>query len=160
GLRAETGIEYDQCVRGILHFYTESAQLEGALATARLMSDLGCERIVKTPEEVVALEPALAHVRSQIVGGDYAPDDEAGDAYLFTQRLAELCEAREVSFLYNATVDRLDHDGDRITGIVLRRAGGLAQTMHANAYVVALGSYSPFLVKPLGINLLIYPVKG
>jgi D-amino-acid dehydrogenase len=30
----------------------------------------------------------------------------------------------------------------------------------ADAVVVALGSYSPFMVKPLGIRIPVYPVKG
>ncbi len=159
-LRAETGIHYDQSERGILHFYTNPAQLDAALATAKLMSDLGCERIPKTPQEVLAIEPALAHALPQIVGGDYSPSDEAGDAHLFTQRLAALCEARGVQFQYGTTIEQLARGGDGIAGVSIRNSVGGAQTMTADAYVVALGSYSPFLVKPLGIGLLIYPVKG
>src|SRR3990172_5628844 len=95
-LRAETGIQYDHSERGILHFYTERAQLDAALVTARLMRELGCERVPRTPREMVAIEPALAHALPHIVGGNYAPDDEVGDACMFTQRLAALCETRGV----------------------------------------------------------------
>ena len=42
----------------------------------------------------------------------------------------------------------------------MRRAVDGVQTLSADAYVVALGSYSPFLLRPLGIRPLIYPVKG
>ena len=159
-LRAETGIQYDQSERGILHFYTAPSQLDAALATAKLMCELGCERIPKTPQEILAIEPALSHALPQIVGGDYSPTDEAGDAHLFTQRLAALCEARGVNFRYGTTIEQLAGGGDGIAGVSVRDAVGGAQTMTADAYVVALGSYSPFLVKPLGIELLIYPVKG
>jgi D-amino-acid dehydrogenase len=32
--------------------------------------------------------------------------------------------------------------------------------MQADAYVVALGSYSPLMLRPLGIRIPVYPVKG
>ncbi|MBI4191907.1 MAG: D-amino acid dehydrogenase [Betaproteobacteria bacterium] len=159
-LRAETGIQYDHSERGILHFYTERAQLDAAHAVARLMTEFGCERRPKTPQEMVAIEPALAHALPHIVGGDYAPDDEVGDACMFTQRLAALCKRRGVKFLYGATIERLARSGDRIDGVCIRRAVGDARMIAADAYVVALGSYSPLLLRPLGIEPLIYPVKG
>jgi D-amino-acid dehydrogenase len=39
----------------------------------------------------------------------------------------------------------------------VRTDGGTAT---ADAYVCALGSYSPLLLKPIGIDLPVYPVKG
>ena len=159
-LRAETGIQYDWSERGILHFYTDRAQFNAALAFAKQVSELGCERVSKTPQEVIAIEPALASALPQIVGGDYAPGDEAGDAQLFTQRLAALCEARGVNFSYGATIEQLLHGGGRVTGVSIRSAVGSVRTITADAYVVALGSYSPLLLRPLGMTLLIYPVKG
>lgn len=159
-VRAETGIHYDHSERGILHFYTGHAQFKSARAFAKQVSELGCERVPKTPQEVVAIEPALAHALPQIVGGDYAPGDEAGDAHLFTQRLAVLCEQRGVNFSYGTTIDKLVHDADRITGVSIQDAAGGVRTATADAYVVALGSYSPLLLRSLGMSLLIYPVKG
>ena len=159
-LRAETGIQYDHSERGILHFYTERAQLDAALVTARLMRELGCERVPRTPREMLELEPALAHALPQIAGGDYAPDDEAGDACLFTQRLTALCEERGVEFLYGTAILQLASGGDRIDAVRIRRAGEEARMLAADSYVVALGSYSRFLLLPLGIRLAIYPVKG
>ncbi|WP_373926161.1 FAD-dependent oxidoreductase, partial [Enterobacter hormaechei] len=45
--------------------------------------------------------------------------------------------------------------GDRITGV---RIDGKLET--ADRFVVALGSYSPALVAPLGMRLPVYPLKG
>jgi D-amino-acid dehydrogenase len=159
-LRAETGIHYDHSERGILHFYTDHAQFEAARRTARLMAEFGCERLPQTPQQMIALEPALASALPQLVGGDYVQADESGDAHLFTQRLAELCAARGVNFQYDATITRLTYSGDRIENVQLQDAAGSARTVAADAYVVALGSYSPQLMRPLGIRLAIYPVKG
>ena len=106
-LRAETGIDYDQCERGILHFYTDHAQFDAALLSASLMSELGCERVPKTQQEIVAIEPALTQALPQIVGGLYSPGDESGDAHLFTRGLAVKCETRGVSFLYPQAYNEL-----------------------------------------------------
>ena len=159
-LRAETGIHYDHSERGILHFYTDHAQFEAALEAAKLMSEFGCERLPKSPQEMVAIEPALAHALPQLVGGDYTPADESGDACMFTQQLTALCAARGVNFLYDATIAQLSHHGDRIENVHIRHAAEGAKTLAAGAYIVALGSYSPLLMRPLGLRLSIYPVKG
>ena len=159
-LRAATGIGYDHSERGILHVYTDRAQFEAARKSAQLMNELGGERLPQTPQQMVALEPALAHALPQLVGGDYSPSDEAGDACMFTQRLAVLCEARGVKFLYGATVARLAPGADRIDAVQIVHAAGDAQALAADAFIVALGSYTPLLLRPLGVAPLIYPVKG
>jgi D-amino-acid dehydrogenase len=159
-LRAITGIEYDQRVAGILHFYTERAQLAVARADAVLLAEFASDRVPKTPQEIIAIEPALAPLQSRIVGGDYTPADESGDALLFTQRLAVLCAAHGVRFLYNRTIERLVPGAAAIEGAYVKHANGDEEILHADAYVVALGSYSPLLLKQLGVQPLIYPVKG
>jgi D-amino-acid dehydrogenase len=159
-LRAETGIQYDHSARGILHFYTSQGQWDAALRTASLMREMGCERVPKTPREIVALEPALAHALPQVVGGDYAPDDEAGDAHLFTQHLAAQCMRAGTRFVHGATVELFDADTERVNGVRVRYESGDSEVLRADAYVVALGSYSGLLLAPLGMRLMIYPVKG
>jgi len=159
-LRADTGIEYDQRADGILHFYTDRAQFVSARADAVLLAEFGCDRVPKTPREVVAIEPALAPLQARIIGGDYTPADESGDALLFTQRLAALCTARGVRFLYDTTIEHLMPGADAIDGARVRHADGSKDILRADAYVVALGSYSPLLLKSLGVRPLIYPVKG
>lgn len=158
-LRTETGIQYDHSERGILHFYTDRAQFDAALRAARLMAEFGCDRVAQTPQQMVALEPALAHALPQLAGGDYVEADESGDAHLFTQRLAELCGTHGVKYTYGTAIETLVSSGDRVESVRVCHAGG-AQTLVADAYVVALGSYSPLLTRPLGIRLPIYPVKG
>ena len=52
-LRADTGIQYDQRTQGILHFYTNQKEFDGALAPAEQMRGLGCERQVISADEAV-----------------------------------------------------------------------------------------------------------
>jgi D-amino-acid dehydrogenase len=159
-LRRDTGIEYDQLTRGILHFYTDAEAFEHAGARAELMRRYGCERDLKTAEECLAIEPALAHAADDIVGGTYAAADESGDAHRFTERLAALAAAQGVRFHYGRSIKRLEADRGRIAGVVLADAAGRDDRIAADAYVVALGSYSPLLLRPLGISIPVYPLKG
>jgi len=159
-LRAETGIEYDHLERGILHFYTSPQEFDAAQEPARIMREYGCELEMKTPEECVAIEPALAHARSKIAGGSLTPSDESGDAQLFTQRLAALCEKSGVQFLYGHTISHVAAAGGAASAVSVNAPDGRTVLISGDAYVVALGSYSPQLLAPLGIRLTIYPAKG
>ena len=159
-LRAETGIEYDQRELGILHYYTQAGEFEAAVKAAAMIRGFGLDRDVKTVDEAIAIEPALAYARDRIVGATYTATDESGDAHLFTTRLAKLAEARGVGFATELTILRIEHAGGRVTGVTVRDASGAESTLAADAYVLALGSYSPLLAQPLGLALPIYPAKG
>lgn len=154
-LRAETGIAYDQLQRGILHFYTDAREFAAANAAAALMREFGCARHVVSADECVRIEPALAAARSQLVGGDYTADDESGDAHRFTRELAALAAARGVTFVHGTAVERFELVGGQVTGVV---AGG--RHFAAEACVVACGSWSTPLLRPLGLHLPVYPAKG
>ncbi|WBV41839.1 D-amino acid dehydrogenase [Pseudoroseomonas cervicalis] len=154
-LRAETGIEYDQRERGTLQLFRTQAQLD------HVGDDLRVLRQYEVPFEVldragcVAREPALARVQEKFVGGLYLPQDETGDAHLFTQRLAAICEGLGVTFRYGTTIEGLQTEGGAISGV--RTGAGL---LTADRYLLALGSYSPQLLAPLGLSIPVYPVKG
>jgi D-amino-acid dehydrogenase len=154
-LRTETGIEYDQQTRGVLHFYRKAREYDHALREAERMNALGCRRRPVTAAECAAIEPALAHVEGQLAGGILSPDDESGDAYLFTVRLAARAAGLGAVFRYGVGVLRLNHQGKRITGVETDQG-----TLTADAYVLALGPHSAALVRPLGLSLPIYPAKG
>ena len=158
-LRAATGLDYDALERGILHYYTQRDVFESAVKAASVMREYGLDREVKTIDEAVAIEPALAHARDRIVGATYTPSDESGDAHKFTANLAKLCEARGAKFLYGRTIQGMRQAGGEVEGVVVRHGGDEA-TLKADAYVVALASYSPLLTRPLGFDLPIYPAKG
>ncbi len=159
-LRAETGIEYDQRTDGILHYYTSAKEFDAAQEPARIMRELGCERRVIDADEAVRIEPALAHLRPQIVGATYTGADESGDAYKFTTGLARHCEALGVRFRYGVRVQRLHAEAGRMTGVEFADETGAYQLEAADAYVLALGSFSREIAQSVGVRLDIYPVKG
>lgn len=160
-LRAETGIQYDQLTRGILHFYTSATEWRSAQRTASLLRDTGCTVRTLSADECIALEPALAPQRARIVGGTYTPDDESGDAHRFTTELAALGAARGILFRYGTTISALLPDTTgRITAVEIMAADGAPERIAADGYVVCLGVHSAVLLRPLGVKLRIYPVKG
>lgn len=159
-LRATTGIEYEQRLQGILHFYTSQAAFDSALAPAALMQELGCERRLLTPREAVQIEPALRSIEPQLVGATYTAQDESGNAQRFVRELARHCEAAGARFLFSHTVTALRAAQGRLDHIEATDAEGRYQRLQADAYVLALGSFSPFLTAPLGIRLPVYPAKG
>ncbi len=163
-VRAETGIEYDHLTRGILHFYTDQKEFNESLPAAKLMRDLGCPRDSISADEVVRIEPALAGIRDKIVGGDFTASDESGDVYKFTSGLAKRAIDAGVKFAFDTTITRLLTEGSgaaaKVTGVEIIDAEGRHRVLRADAFVMAMGSFSVPLLKPLGINLMIYPGKG
>lgn len=154
-VRAETAIAYDDLRCGILHIFRSRREFEAALPGVKLMNSLGCRREVVDADGCMAIEPALAGARRQLVGGVFSPDDESGDAYLFTRQLAAQAAARGATFRYGTTVRRLVASDGRL--VAAETDGG---TLTADAFVLALGSYSPLLARPLGLRLPVYPGKG
>jgi D-amino-acid dehydrogenase len=163
-VRAETDIPYDCLTRGILHFFTDEKEFQHSLPAAALMRELGCPRHSIGAAEVLRIEPALHAIRDKIVGGDFTATDESGDVFQFTTGLAQRAAAAGVDFRFNTSLTRLLTEGSgssrRVTGVEVIDAEGRHQTLVADAFVVALGSFSQPLLKPLGISLMIYPGKG
>ena len=163
-VRAETGIDYDCLTKGILHFYTDKKEFDDSLPAAKLMRDLGCQRDSIGADEVVRIEPALASIRDKIVGGDYTETDESGDVYKFTSGLAKKAAEAGVDFQFNTSVTRLLTEGSgssaKVVGVEVIDAEGRHKVLRADSFVMAMGSFSQPLLKPLGINLMIYPGKG
>ena len=111
---------------------------------------------------VCRAEPALAQSPAPIAGGLRLPEDETGDCFLFTNALAKLAEGLGVQFRWNTEIDQLTQGPDgRISGVRIHNAdGSAAETLQADRYVLALGSFSRPLLQSTGLDLPIYPVKG
>ena len=154
-LRAETGLQYDQRTQGTLQLFRTQEQLDGTGADIAILQRYGVrfERLDRAG--CIRYEPALAKVQEKFVGGLLLPGDETGDCFKFTQNLAALAAQRGVVFRHGTTVQKLQSDGTNITGVVTDSG-----TLKADAYLMAMGSFSPKLLSPLGIHIPVYPVKG
>jgi len=154
-LRADTGIRYDERMQGTLQLFREEKQLAGIAKDIAVLEADGVPFEVLDKAGCIAAEPGLAASTAPIAGGLRLPNDETGDCFKFTTSLAEMAAAKGVEFRYDTCITRLVEDKGRIVGVETDKG-----TIAADAYLVAMGSFSPQLVAPLGLKLPIYPVKG
>ena len=154
-LRQATGIRYDERMQGTLQLFRSEKQLAGADKDIAVLKADGVPFEVLDRDGCIAAEPALAQVREKFVGGLRLPNDETGDCFKFTNALASIAESLGVVFRFGVTIEAVETAGGRVTGV--RTSAG---TLTADAYVAAMGSYTPRLLKGLGLRLPVYPVKG
>jgi D-amino-acid dehydrogenase len=153
------GIAFDLERRGILHVYRDRAGFEHAGRVNALLAEGGLERRAVTPDEIRAIEPALA---GDFYGGFYTPSDATGDIHKFTSGLAAACERRGARFLCEAAVDRVEA-GERGVAVTWHRdgeAGAAPERTVADVVVVCAGVESRRIGAMLGDRVNIYPVKG
>jgi D-amino-acid dehydrogenase len=154
-LRAETGIAYDERTLGTLQLFRTQSQLDGTSGDIAVLKQYGVPYQLLDRDGCVRVEPALAGVREKIAGGLHLPGDETGDCKLFTERLANLAVTLGVGFRYGVGIKALVTEAGRISSVMTDHG-----SFSADAYVVALGSYSPLLLKRVGIPLPVFPIKG
>ncbi len=154
-LRAQTGITYDDRAHGTLQLFRTQKQLDGIGGDVRILRQYGVPFEILDREGFVRVEPALALTKEKFVGALRLPNDETGDCFKFSNRLATMAAELGAKFRFNTRIDGLQVGGGRITG-VFTDAGLLT----ADRVVLALGSHSPQLLKPVGVNIPVYPVKG
>jgi D-amino-acid dehydrogenase len=154
-IRQETGIEYGCVSHGSLRVIRDPATLERALVWAEQLRGEGLTFRCLTSDEMVAMEPALAPIAGRLAGGIHYPADEIGNAYKFTVGLADHARRGGVEFRF----------GTPVTGIEVRQGKAAAvlsgaDRFTADCYIVAAGSYSPLLLKRLGVHVPVRPAKG
>ncbi len=159
-LRDEIGISYEARTRGVLQVFRTAAQVAAAQRDIEVLSEFGVAHELLDRDALASAEPALGRVSDKLVAGLRTLNDETGDCYLFTTRLAEQARSLGVQFLFNTRIESLLRKHKRITGVRIGRPDGATETLRADRYVLALGSYSRDLLAPLQLDLPVYPVKG
>ncbi len=154
-LRKDTGISYEHRSNGTLQLFRNEAQLEAVQRDIQVLKECGVDYRLLLKDDLSKVEPALEHAKDKLVGGLHLPNDETGDCYLFTNALANLAKALGVDFKFNQNVEKLVVEGNEIKGVVVD-----GKVLTADKYVLAFGSYSRDFLKPLELNLPVYPVKG
>lgn len=158
-LRINTGIQYEARSRGTLQVFRTPKQLAAEAKDIAVLSRMGVPFEHLDPTGCTRIEPALAHVQDQLLGGLYLPGDETGDCQLFTTQLAAKAQALGVQFRQGVTIQRLITQQSQLAGVEIHTDHGI-ETLQADHYVIALGSYSRQLTQTLWLNLPVYPVKG
>ena len=154
-LRQKTGIKYDGRQQGTLQLFRTEKQLKDAYKDVAVLKSEGVPYELLDAEGCRIVEPGLAYSDVPYVGALRLPGDETGDCRIFTETLCKMAEAAGVTFRWNETVEAIHREGDKIECVLTDKAA-----LSADAYVLALGSWSPQMAKELNLRLPIYPVKG
>lgn len=154
-LSAETGIEYDAGDQGILYLFRTEESFAQRSGDWNLLREHGLNLEEADRQRCIEIEPALAPAKDKIGGGFFSPDETAGDAFLFTQRLAAHCAELGVRFEYSTSITGIETNAGRIAGVRTSRG-----TFRGERYLMALGPNAPIVARPIGVNLPIWPAKG
>lgn len=154
-IRERLDIHYEQTTTGNLQLFRTQEGVDNAGLAARVLADAGVAFTLLDGDGCVAFDPALRDARGQLAGGMLLPQDETGNCPLFARALADWLQTQGVNFVLGTTVQGIESAGGTVTG--LRTSTGVLQ---ADAYVVACASASVALLRPLGLSLPVYPVKG
>lgn len=154
-LRNEIDIHYDERQQGTLQVFRTEAQIAALDKDIEVLKECGVEHQALSVEECIQYEPALANVKEKLAGGLRLPGDETGDCYKFTQALAKECEQLGVKFEMNTEIHHLNEKFGQIVSVSTSRGD-----LTADAFLVALGSYSTPMLKQIGLKIPVYPIKG
>ena len=160
-LRSEIDLPYEGRSLGTLQLFRTEAQMASAQRDIAVLQDAGVPYELLQREELARAEPGLAHAQHRLSGGLRLPGDETGDCHRFTRELARHAQALGVQFRLGEAVQQWLTVRGQVSGVVLKGADGQAgQVLSADRIVLAAGAYSRALLKPLGIGIPVYPVKG
>lgn len=154
-ITADVAIDYDRSARGVLKIYRSKPALDAATRACELFAENGLSYRALTPSQSAEFEPALAATVPSLTGALHFPTDEVGDCRKFTQGLAAHLAQQGVAFRYGVKVTGLGVKDGAVSAVETDQG-----PLHAGAVVVAAGSLTPLLLRPLGIVLPICPVKG
>lgn len=154
-LRKEIGIQYDDGQGGTTQLFRSDEQVEGAEKDIKVLKALGVAHQVLTPKDILAVEPGLAPVIDKFKGGLRLTGDETGDCFMFCNTLKKQCEELGVEFKFNTTITNIAIENGKVKGVDTQDG-----RLDCEQLLVCLGSYTKEMLKAIGVDVPIYPVKG
>lgn len=156
-LVAKHALEFDYVRNGKLVVHTDPHSFESAKRLVDYQRGLGAEQQALDAGSAVEIEPALAAMKRRIAGAIYTPSEDAGDCFKFANELTRIMTAgsNPVRMRFGVAVQRLLATGRRVIGVETNQG-----VFEAERYVLALGTSAPAVVRPLGIRIPVYPLKG
>lgn len=154
-IREEAAFDYDMRQTGTMKIYSDRQAFAKVQTECEVLAPHGLRFEVCDVARCIALEPALEPIADTLVGALYFPPDEAGDCHKFTRGLAQHSESLGVTFQFGTEIKRLVRKSGRVVGV--ETASGRVE---GDNFVAALGSYTPLLLRTVGVRVPIYPVKG
>lgn len=147
--------DFGHVAPGKLLLYEDAAALRHAAQVAALKVAAGAEQQVVSTSEALAIEPALRSITGRLAGGIWAPREEVGDPHLFCAEMSRLLEAHYgVVLRFNAEFRRL-LPGARPAALL-----GSGERLEADHLLVCTGADARQLLRPIGLDVPVMPVRG
>jgi D-amino-acid dehydrogenase len=155
-LREKVPFEFDHRKAGKLVLLSSEIELDSAKSSSKLKKEHGCNTEILTREEAIAIEPAVHDMRGEILAAVYSEEDEVADAHKFTSELRKWLETQgSVEFRLSSTAKELLVRNDRVHSVAVD-----GDTMEGDAVVVCMGAWSQRLLRSVGVDPHVYPVRG
>jgi D-amino-acid dehydrogenase len=152
-------LSFDGQHKGLLHLASTPKALNEYREVHKVLTEMGSPARLLTPEQVREQEPGMVG-NGPLYGALSYDDDGTGDCHLFTRELAAVCEKNGVTFRYNTEAENLIANQNQVEAVALKTGEGKREVLKADAFVMCAGCWSDDLVRPLGMSLPIYPIKG
>jgi D-amino-acid dehydrogenase len=149
-------LQFDLLRSGKLVVYRDAKALEGARPMVDWQRSLGADQQMLDGAACVALEPTLKGIGADLAGGIFTPGEATADCAGFCVGLRGLLEKMpNVTLALGTQVRELVHEGNRVVAVRTDKGD-----MNADAVVVAAGMFSVPLLRPLGVTLPLYGLRG
>lgn len=154
-LDKEITFDYNHQRKGTLQIFRTKAQLKASAKDIAVLKENNVPYELLDAEGCVNAEPGLADIKQDIVGGLRLLNDMTGDCFKLSTHLVEKCRNMNVKFMFDTSINKLIMSEGKISSISTS-----AGDLKADKYIMALGCYSTKLLKEVGIESPVYPVKG
>jgi D-amino-acid dehydrogenase len=152
-VRDELKLNYEQS-QGYLQIFRTQADMDASQPARDMLTEAGVPHQLLDAETARRLEPSL-NPDVAMAGALHLPESEAGNCALFARQLRKQAESDGVNFQFNCRVTGIYSSGGRWALASENRA-----PLVIDAIVIAAGVESAQLLKPLGVRVPLYPVKG
>jgi D-amino-acid dehydrogenase len=156
-IATQPALDFDFVRSGKLVVHRDAQAMHSAQQLLEFQRSLGCEQHALSPEQCVELEPALAHVKPLLAGGIHTPSEDTADCRRFCESLATVLRAQGVQFQMDTPIDELRIRRTASDEVEVWSRGA---SIAADHIVIASGACAAPLLKPLGVRVPVYPLKG
>lgn len=151
-IKAKENFSFHYEKKGLLMLCQTEKALEEEIKVADIAKDQGLEAREVNQEEINRIQPE-ANIKA--LGATYYECDHHSTPHEFMEGMKTYLKASGVAFYKNEEVIDIKAKGDTIVSIITDK-----QTLTADEFVLAAGSWSHLLSKKLGIKILLQAGKG
>ncbi len=152
-LAADSALSFDYEEKGLMMLYRTQAQQGEEIEMAEMAQELGVRVDILDRDALKRLEPELS---TTALGGIHFLEDAHLHPHRFMRQISDRLRADGVQFKLGQKVTGFDVLGGQVRAIRLESG----ESLPTKQVLLAAGSWTPLLLKQLGLKLLLQPGKG